>query len=78
METPKIFTEHPRDGGSYIANPDGTFTQREPTTGERPCGCRPESLAPAPAAAVETQDAPDAEPEPAVETRRERAAKRAT
>ena len=52
METPKVFTEHPRDGGSYIANPDGTYTQREATTGERRCKCRPESAATAPTAAA--------------------------
>ncbi|MBA8886161.1 hypothetical protein FHW12_000352 [Dokdonella fugitiva] len=58
---PKIFTEHPRDGGSYIANPDGTFTQREPTTGERPCRCRPESMQPA--VAKEPEAIADAAPE---------------
>lgn len=34
----------PQDGGSYRRNPDGSLTQLSPTTGERPCKCRPESV----------------------------------
>ena len=36
---------NPPDGGSYRRNPDGSLTQLSPTTGERPCKCRPESIA---------------------------------
>lgn len=34
----------PQDGGSYRREPDGSLTQLSPTTGERACKCRPESI----------------------------------
>lgn len=34
----------PQDGGSYRREPDGSLTQLEPPTGERPCKCRPQSI----------------------------------
>lgn len=34
----------PQDGGSYRRNPDGSLTLLSPTTGERPCKCRPDSI----------------------------------
>lgn len=33
--------QRPTDGGSYRRNPDGSLTLIAPTTGERPCKCRP-------------------------------------
>lgn len=55
---------NPQDGGSYRRNPDGSLTLLSPTTGERPCKCRPQSVSnddPAlPAApAIEHVDEPD-------------------
>lgn len=55
---------NPQDGGSYRRNPDGSLTLLSPTTGERPCKCRPQSISnddPAlPAApAIEHVDEPD-------------------
>ena len=32
----------PQDGGSYRREADGSLTQLSPTTGERPCKCRPD------------------------------------
>lgn len=34
----------PQDGGSYRRNADGSLTLLSPTTGERPCKCRPQSI----------------------------------
>lgn len=54
----------PQDGGSYRREADGSLTQLSPTTGERPCKCRPESISnndptlPA-APLIEHADAPD-------------------
>lgn len=34
----------PQDGGSYRREADGSLTLLSPTTGERPCKCRCESI----------------------------------
>lgn len=36
---------NPQDGGSYRRNADGSLTLLSPTTGERPCKCRPNAAA---------------------------------
>ncbi|MFA5589796.1 MAG: hypothetical protein WDA70_03635 [Lysobacteraceae bacterium] len=35
---------NPQDGGSYRRNADGSLTLLSPTTAERPCKCRPQSI----------------------------------
>lgn len=49
---------NPQDGGSYRRNADGSLTLLSPTTGERPCKCRPDAAAEANLPAAEPAASP--------------------